>query len=186
MSGSAHDTVRSVAERLQRQFPRDVLAVAEFRGDLSVTVRKTALRSVGRFLKEEPELGFDYIVHVSSVDYPTESERFEVIYEVYSIRRRQRIRIKTRTSEADGAIDSLSAVWFGANFMEREIYDMMGIRFNGHPDLRRILMPDEYEEGYPLRKDFPLQGRGWRDTFEFLEPQAPSSQTPPPSFKDSR
>lgn len=178
MSGPAHETVRSVAERLQLQFPRDVLAVAEFRGDLAVTVRKTALRSVGRFLKEEPELGFDYIVHVSSVDYPTEPERFEVIYEVYSIRRRQRIRIKTRTSEADGAVDSLSAVWSGANFMEREVYDMMGIRFNGHPDLRRILMPDEYEEGYPLRKDFPLQGKGWRDTFEFLEPAAAPPTTP--------
>jgi NADH-quinone oxidoreductase subunit C len=164
--------LRSVVERLQRQFPQDVLAVAEFRGDLSVTVRKTALRSIGRFLKEEPELGFDYIVHVSSVDYPTESERFEVVYEVYSMRRRLRIRLKTRVSEADGEIDSLSAVWYGANFMEREVYDMMGIRFHGHPDLRRILMPDEYEEGFPLRKDFPLQGKGWRDTFEFLEPPA--------------
>jgi len=173
MSGAAPGTLRSVAEQLEQQFPQDVLAVSEFRGDLSVTVRKTALRSVGRFLKEEPGLGFDYIVHVSSVDYPTHTERFEVVYEVYSIRRRQRIRIKTRTSEADGAVDSLSAVWSGANFMEREVYDMMGIRFDGHPDLRRILMPDEYEEGFPLRKDFPLQGRGWRDTFEFLEPQAP-------------
>jgi len=169
--------IRSVAERLQRQFPQDVLAVAEFRGDLSVTVRKTALLPVGRFLKQEPDLAFDYIVHVSSVDYPTESERFEVVYEVYSVRRRQRIRFKTRVSEADGALDSLSSVWHGANFMEREVYDMMGIRFHGHPDLRRILMPDEYEEGFPLRKDFPLQGRGWRDTFEFLEPP----NTPPAS-----
>jgi NADH-quinone oxidoreductase subunit C len=172
---------RSVVERLQRQFPQDVLAVTEFRGDLSVSVRKSALRAVGRFLKEEPELGFDYIVHVSSVDYPTELERFEVVYEVYSIRRRQRIRIKTRTSEEDCAVDSLSAVWYGANFMEREVYDMMGIRFHGHPDLRRILMPDEYEEGFPLRKDFPLQGRGWRDTFEFLEPP-----TAPPSASMTR
>ena len=170
-------TLRSVAERLQRQFPRDVLAVTEFRGDLSVTVRKTALLPVGRFLKQEPDLAFDYIVHVSSVDYPTEPERFEVIYEVYSIRRRQRIRFKTRVSEADGEVDSLCSVWHGANFMEREVYDMMGIRFHGHPDLRRILMPDEYEEGFPLRKDFPLQGRGWRDTFEFLEPP----NTPPTS-----
>jgi len=168
---ATNETIRSVAERLQRQFPQDVLAVTEFRGDLAVSVWKSALRAVGRFLKEEPGLGFDYIVHVSSVDYPTESERFEVVYEVYSMRRRQRIRIKTRTTEADCAVDSLSAVWYGANFMEREVYDMMGIRFHGHPDLRRILMPDEYEEGFPLRKDFPLQGRGWRDTFEFLEPQ---------------
>jgi len=174
--------LRSVAERLTQRFPQDVVAVAEFRGDLSVTVRKSALLTVGRFLKEEPGLEFDYIVHVSSVDYPTEPERFEVVYEVYSIRHRRRIRFKTRLSEADGEIDSLSSVWYGANFMEREIYDMMGIRFHGHPDLRRILMPDEYDEGFPLRKDFPLQGRGWRDTFEFLEPPASPAA---PSSKDS-
>lgn len=177
--------IQAVVERLRQQFPQDVVAVSEFRGDLSVTIRKTALRPVGRFLKEEPELGFDYIVHVTSVDYPTEPERFELVYEVYSIRRRQRIRFKTRVSEADGEVDSLSSVWFGANFMEREVYDMMGIRFHGHPDLRRILMPDEYEEGFPLRKDFPLQGKGWRDTFEFLDPPAAQPSVSPSLPKDS-
>jgi len=155
-----------LAQRIARQFPQDVFGAVEFRGDLSVTVRKEALLPLGRFLKDDPELQFDYIVHVSSVDYPTEKERFEVVYEVYSIRRRQRLRIKVRVTEADGTVDSLCPVWPGANFMEREVYDMMGIRFHGHPDLRRILMPDEYDEGFPLRKDFPLQGRGWRDTFD--------------------
>ena len=155
-----------LAERITQQFPQEVLNVSEFRGDLSVTVRKAALLPIGRFLKSDPALRFDYIVHVSSVDYPTEQERFEIVYEVYSTRRRQRIRLKTRVSEADGAVDSLCPVWAGANFMEREVYDMMGIRFHGHPDLRRILLPDEYDEGFPLRKDFPVQGKGWRDTFD--------------------
>ncbi len=155
-----------LAQRIAQQFPQEVFSTAEFRGDLSVTIRKEALLPLGRFLKDDPELQFDYIVHVSSVDYPTQQERFEVVYEVYSIRRRQRIRIKVRVTEADGAVDSLCSVWPGANFMEREVYDMMGIRFHGHPDLRRILMPDEYDEGFPLRKDFPLQGKGWRDTFD--------------------
>jgi NADH-quinone oxidoreductase subunit C len=91
------------------------------------------------------------------------------VYEVYSIRRRHRIRFKTRVPESDCEVDSLTDVWKGADFMEREVYDMMGIRFRNHPDLRRILMPDEYDEGWPLRKDFPLRGKGWRDTFEFLE-----------------
>jgi NADH-quinone oxidoreductase subunit C len=111
----------------------------------------------------------DYMVHVSSVDWPDDELRFEVVYEVYSIRKRHRIRLKTRVSEATCEVDSLTDVWKGADFMEREVYDMMGIRFRNHPDLRRILMPDEYEEGWPLRKDFPLRGKGWRDTFEFLE-----------------
>ncbi|MEW6324148.1 MAG: NADH-quinone oxidoreductase subunit C [Nitrospirota bacterium] len=165
-------TQHPVIEHLMQRFPGDIVSASDFRGDLSVTVRKEALLPIGRHLKEA--LQFDYIVHVASADYPTERERFEVIYEVYSIRRRQRLRLKTRVSEADGAVDSLCGIWYGANFMEREVYDMMGIRFHGHPDLRRILLPDEYEEGFPLRKDFPLQGKGWRDTFDdFMTQPAP-------------
>ena len=114
-------------------------------------------------------MDFDYIVHVSSVDWPDDEERFEVVYELYSIRKRHQIRIKTRVPESDCFVDSLTDLWKGADFMEREVYDMMGIRFRGHPDLRRILMPDDYAEGYPLRKDFPVRGKGWRDTFEFLD-----------------
>jgi NADH-quinone oxidoreductase subunit C len=102
------------------------------------------------------------------VDWPESKERFEMVYEFYSIRRRQRIRLKARVTEEDCTIDSVVGIWKGAEFMEREVYDMMGIRFNHHPDLRRILLPEEYDEGYPLRKDFPLVGKGWRDTFEFL------------------
>ena len=166
-----------IIQRIAEQFSGETLVVAEFRGDLSITVKKTALLPIARFLKET--LHFDYIVHVSSADYPNEKERFEVIYEVYSIRRRQRLRIKTRVTEADGAVDSLCGVWYGANFMEREVYDMMGIRFQGHPDLRRILMPDEYEEGFPLRKDFPLQGRGWRDNFEDFMNKPPKESASP-------
>jgi len=71
-------------------------------------------------------------------------------------------------TEEDSTIDSVTGIWKGAEFMEREVFDMMGIRFNNHPDHRRILMPDEYDEGWPLRKDFPLAGKGWRDTFEFI------------------
>jgi NADH-quinone oxidoreductase subunit C len=174
-----------LAQRIHDQFPGDVVAVTEFRGDLSVAVKKEALLAVARLLRTDSELAFDYIVHVSSVDYPTRKERFEVVYEFYSIRHRQRIRLKTSVGEAECAVDSLCSLWHGANFMEREVYDMMGIRFNGHPDLRRILMPDEYEEGFPLRKDFPVQGRGWRDTFEFLEKQSPSQAPGPKAAEHS-
>jgi NADH-quinone oxidoreductase subunit C len=158
-----------LAERVQQKFPESFVAAVEWRGDVAVTVRREGLRQIARFLHDDPAMDFDYMVHVSSVDWPEDEERFEVVYEVYSIRRRHRIRLKTRVPESDCIVDSLSDIWLGANFMEREVYDMMGIRFRNHPDLRRILMPDEYEEGWPLRKDFPLRGKGWRDTFEFLE-----------------
>ncbi len=138
-------------------------------GVARLTVNRTNLHDVALFLRDDPAMRFDYIVHVSSVDWPDDEERFEVVYEMYSIRTRQRIRLKTRVPESDCIVDSLTDVWKGADFMEREVYDMMGIRFRNHPDLRRILMPDEYDEGYPLRKDFPLRGKGWRDTFEFLD-----------------
>ena len=164
-----------VAEQIKERFPHAVLKTTEFRGDLSVQVKRKHLLEVARYLHDDPEMSFDYIVHVSSVDWlddpQSAGERFEVVYEFYSIRHRRRIRIKTRVPEENCVVDSLCGIWKGADFMEREVYDMMGIRFNNHPDLRRILLPDDYNEGYPLRKDFPVEGKGWRDTFEFLEKQ---------------
>ncbi|MET0513729.1 MAG: NADH-quinone oxidoreductase subunit C [Nitrospiraceae bacterium] len=161
-----------IAKRIEESFPAGFIKAVEWRGDVAVTVKREALHQVASFLREDPAMAFDYIVHVSSVDWPDEEERFEVVYELYSIRHRHRIRLKTRAPESDCVVDSLTGLWKGADFMEREVYDMMGIRFRNHPDLRRILMPDEYEEGYPLRKDFPLRGKGWRDTFEFLDEPA--------------
>ncbi|MDH4154503.1 MAG: NADH-quinone oxidoreductase subunit C [Nitrospira sp.] len=155
--------------RIQHTFSVGVTSLSEWRGDVAVTVTRDKLREVAQFLRDDPGMDFDYIVHVSSVDWPDDEERFEVVWEFYSIRKRQRIRLKTRVPESDCMVDSLTDLWKGADFMEREVYDMMGIRFRNHPDLRRILMPDDYTEGYPLRKDFPLRGKGWRDTFEFLD-----------------
>jgi len=157
-----------LAEKIQERFSEDFLGAKEFCGDLSVQIKKEGMFEVCRYLHDDPEMDFDYIVHISSVDWPDDEERFEMVYEFYSIRRRQRIRLKARVTEEEASIDSVTGIWKGADFMEREVYDMMGIRFNNHPDHRRILMPDEYEEGFPLRKDFPLVGKGWRDTFEFL------------------
>ncbi len=157
-----------LADTIRARFADGFVDAREWRGDLAVTVKRESLRAVCRFLKDDPAMAFDYIVHVSSVDWPDDAERFEVVYEVYSIRHCRRLRVKTRVPEHDCVVDSLTAIWRGAEFMEREVFDMMGIRFNDHPDMRRILMPDDFPEGYPLRKDFPLQGKGWRDTFEFL------------------
>ncbi|HTL61517.1 MAG TPA: NADH-quinone oxidoreductase subunit C [Nitrospira sp.] len=162
-------SLQQLADRVQEHFPVGFVKAVQWRGDLAITVTKEKLHEVAQFLRDDPAMDFDYIVHVSSVDWPDDEERFEVVYEFYSIRKRHRIRLKTRVTESDCTVESLTDLWKGADFMEREVYDMMGIRFRGHPDLRRILMPDDYAEGYPLRKDFPVRGKGWRDTFEFLD-----------------
>jgi NADH-quinone oxidoreductase subunit C len=157
-----------IAERIQQVFPDGFVKAVEWRGDLAVEVKRERLHDICLYLHDTPDLDFDYIVHVSSVDWPDAPERFEVVYEVYSIRHRKRIRIKALVPEDDCVVDSMTDIWKGADFMEREVFDMMGIRFRNHPNLTRILLPDDYPEGYPLRKDFPLRGKGWRDTFTFI------------------
>jgi len=164
---NGHDT--PMAQRVMTAFPDFYIGATLFRGDLSIHLKKEGLLPVCTFLKTEPDLDFDYPIHITSVDdLGSEKDRFELIYELFSIRWKRAVRIKTRVSESAPTIDSVTSLWKGANFQEREVYDMMGIRFNNHPDLKRILLPDDYTEGYPLRKDFPVEGKGWRDTFEFL------------------
>ena len=155
------------AQRIQAQFPQHLIDAREASGELTLQLRREGIVEVCRFLRDDPDLDFDHITDICSVDYPEDEERFEVVYHFYSIRRRQRIRVKARIPEEDCTIDSLTGFWRGANFLEREVYDMMGIRFNHHPDLRRILLTDDFD-GFPLRKDFPTEGRGWRNTFEFI------------------
>ena len=155
------------AQRIQAQFPEHLIDAREAFGELTLQLRREGIADVCRFLRDDPDLAFDHITDICSVDYPEDEERFEVVYHFYSIRKRHRIRVKARLPEEDCTIDSLTGLWRGANFLEREVYDMMGIRFNHHPDLRRILLTDDFD-GYPLRKDFPTEGRGWRNTFEFI------------------
>jgi NADH-quinone oxidoreductase subunit C len=160
--------MHALAERIQNTFPEAFIKAVEWRGDLALQVKRERLHDICQYLHDTPDLDFDYIVHVSSVDWPDDPERFEVVYEFYSIRHRQRVRVKTRVPEDECVVDSLTDIWKGADFMEREVFDMMGIRFRRHPNLTRILLPDDFPEGYPLRKDFPLRGKGWRDTFNFI------------------
>lgn len=156
-----------IAQRVCSLFPEAV--VREALGEVSISVRREEIGALCRFLHADPLLDFDHITDVTAVDFPNETPRFEVVYHFYSIEKRHRIRVKARVPEADCHIDSICNIWLGANFLEREVYDMMGITFNHHPDLRRILMTEEYDEGFPLRKDFPVEGKGWRDTFEFMQ-----------------
>jgi NADH-quinone oxidoreductase subunit C/D len=172
--------MHTLLEMLKARFPEAVLEVAEDqkRNELSVRIRADSLLEVARFLHDDPSTAFDHITDICSADYPDDSERFEVIYHFLSLPHGTRLRVKARLTEDQPVIASLVGIWKGANFLEREVYDLMGIRFAGHPDLRRIFMPESYDEGYPLRKDFPAEGRGWRSTFNFLpkldEPPVPS------------
>lgn len=149
-------TADQTAEAIQSRFKDAVLGRSEFRGETTLVVSKDAVPAICAFCKNE--LGFDYLVDITSVDNFGEDPRFELVYELYSMRDGVHLRLKCKVSEEDCSAPTVTGVWRTANWHEREIYDMMGIRFNGHPDLRRILMWEGYPY-FPLRKDFPLEGK---------------------------
>jgi NADH-quinone oxidoreductase subunit C len=124
-------------------------------GATTYTILPRDLREVAQFCRDE--LSFDYLIDITSIDNFGEEPRFEIVYELYSLTLAVHLRLKLRVSEEIGAVDTVSDIWPTANWHEREIYDMMGLKFNGHPDLRRILMWDGYPF-FPLRKEFPLEG----------------------------
>jgi NADH-quinone oxidoreductase subunit C len=146
-----------VVERLRRWSPNAISEVIEFRGETTLVIARNVLRDVAERCRSDKDLQFNLLTDATSVDrYPLEP-RFEVNYHLVSIPRSDRLRLQVRLSASDPVVDSLVSVWPGANWLEREIFDLMGIRFEGHPDLRRILMPDDWE-GYPLRRDYPVEG----------------------------
>ncbi len=173
--------MQPLLERLMTTFPDAVRGVEVDAARNEITARVAAARivDVARWLHDTPEAAFDHITDICSVDYPNDTERFEVIYQLLSLAHRRRIRLKARLTEDHPEIASVTGIWKGADFMEREVYDLMGITFVGHPDLRRILLPEDYGEGYPLRKDFPAEGRGWRSEFPFIPrlDEAPEEQS---------
>lgn len=147
--------------RIKEKFGDQVLATHDFRGDETATVQKESLVEIARFLKEDPALDFNLLMDLSAVDYFTFGEprpRFEVVYHLYSLGQNHRIRIKVPVEEKDAAVPSLTGIWPAANWYEREVWDMFGISFTGHPDLKRILMYQEFV-GHPLRKDYPVNKR---------------------------
>jgi len=142
--------------KLNEKFASSIIEVAEFRGEVTVTVKKEDILAVLSFLKQS--LQYNLLTDVTAVDYlGKKAERFMMVYQLYSIPNKDRLRIKAAVSEGDCRIESATQVWATANWLEREVYDLFGITFDNHPDLRRILMTPEWE-GYPLRKDYPLQG----------------------------
>ena len=147
----------NVLERLKGFSPESILGSTEFRGDLTVTVRKDDIVRVAGFLQSAADLAFDMLIDVVGIDRFTPGDRFEVLYNLYSLKNTAYLRLKVLVDEENPTVQSITGVWPAANWHERATYDMFGIRFAGHPDLRRLYMPDEFEY-FPLRKDFPLMG----------------------------
>lgn len=150
-------TNAEIIVRLKECVSSSILATEEFRGDLTAVVAREDIVRVAEFVKNDPGLAFDLIIDVFGVDMYRSEDRFEVIYNVYSTSSRRYLRLKVRVPEDPPEVPTVTGVWPGANWHERETWDMFGIRFTGHPDLRRLYMPEGFEH-FPLRKDFPLMG----------------------------
>ncbi|MCB9771570.1 MAG: NADH-quinone oxidoreductase subunit C [Candidatus Omnitrophica bacterium] len=152
-------------EKVQEKFTQDIVETHVFRGDETVVVRPSALRAVAQFLRETPELDFNFLMDLTAVDYLffaggriQKEFRFEVVYHFFSLKNNIRLRIKVPVDEKDPEVETLSDLWASANWYEREVWDMYGIRFKNHPNLKRILMYEEFK-GHALRKDYPFNKR---------------------------
>jgi NADH-quinone oxidoreductase subunit C len=154
----------AIVARLRAYDPGAILDEREFRGQLSVTVRPESILGVMQFLRDDAELGYQFLENLCAVDYLGRGPRFEVVYHLLSFTRRHRLCIKVGLPEQSPAVDSLTGIWPTANYQEREAYDLFGITFVGHPSLERIMMPDDWQ-GHPLRKDVPLGGEEVAFTF---------------------
>jgi NADH-quinone oxidoreductase subunit C len=142
--------------KLKEKFAASIIEVVEFRGEVTVTIKKEDLLAVLAFLKQS--LQYNLLTDVTAIDYlGKKEERFMMVYLLCSIPNKDRLRIKAAVSDGECRIESATSVWTTADWLEREVYDLFGIIFDNHPDLRRILMTDDWE-GHPLRKDYPLQG----------------------------
>ena len=146
-----------IVDRLKEKFLNEIVDVTQFRDQVFVSIKKEKIAEICRYLHDDPDIHMDYLADLCGVDYPEKRHRFEVVYNLYSLKYNHRLMLKAQLPEEDPYIDSVVQIWSGANWHEREACDMYGILFNDHPDLRRILMPEDWE-GYPLRKDYPLKG----------------------------
>lgn len=145
-------------QKVREAMPQTVVEATSFRDQVTLRVSKENLLEVCFFLRDTPGLDFDFLTDLTAVDYPTRTQRFDVVIHLYSMTQNHRLRVKAAVGEHE-TIESVTPVWKAANWEEREAFDMYGIIFTGHPDLRRILLPEDWE-GYPLRKDYPLAGYG--------------------------
>ncbi len=146
-----------IEQKLKEKFHGENFSLSEFRDELTLRLDKKNIVNVCKFLKDDPDLQFKLCEDITAVDWARRTDRFTVVYHIFSLKNKFRLSVKADVDESDCTIDSVTSVWKTANWLEREAYDMYGIKFNNHPDLRRFYMPEDFEY-YPLRKDFPLMG----------------------------
>ncbi len=146
-----------VTQKLKDKFSSINFSFTEYRNELTVSFDKKNIVEVCRFLNDDQDLQFKLCEDVTAVDWARKDNRFTVVYHIFSLKNNFRLSLKADVDESDCAIDTVSSIWKTANWEEREVYDMYGISFNNHHDLRRMYMPEEFEY-HPLRKDFPLMG----------------------------
>lgn len=148
-----------IVKKLREKFPEVIISISASQShpdELTIKVKKEKIVEICQYLKDDPYLNFNYLSDLCGVDYPEREERFEVVYHLYSIYKKHRLRLKISAKDGE-SVPSVIGVWKTANWHEREAYDLLGIPFEGHHDLRRILLPEEWE-GHPLRKEYPLMG----------------------------
>lgn len=170
-----------VLDRLRRKFGDAIIETDAYLGNETAVVSRDRLTEIAEFLRDDRELQFDMPIDCTAVDWHQKREpRFEVIYHFYSIRRRHRVRIKVRVPEDDATCPSLTPIWRGLNWFEREAWDLYGIRFVGHPNLKRVLMYEEFV-GHPLRKDYPIDKRQPLIDMRGVR-EVPTQRDPPPEL----
>lgn len=165
---------------LRERFPDAVVQVAEHRGETTITLRPAGLVAVATALRDAPGLRYDMLVDLTAVDWLDRDPRYDIVYHLLSLQTRAVVRLKVRVGDEDTPspeVPSVVSVWPGANWYEREAFDLFGVRFAGHPNLRRIQMPDDWV-GHPLRKDYPLTGirlpePHWGGQVPFAQPVPP-------------
>jgi len=145
-------------KRLAERFAESIIETHSHRGNDTAVVKKEDILRICNYLRDDEALLYNFMMDLTVVDYLGKEPRFEVVYHLYSLKYNRRVRIKARISESDTSIDSIVPIWISANWFEREAFDMYGIVFNGHPELRRLLLYEGFE-GHPLRKDYPIKKR---------------------------
>ncbi|MEK6553452.1 MAG: NADH-quinone oxidoreductase subunit C [Bacteroidota bacterium] len=151
------NTKELIVEKVKEKFDESVEEISDFRDDLCITIKKDQIVNLGKFLKEDLELQFIMCKDVTAIDWATRKKRFTTVYHIYSFKLNYTLRLKSNIDDDPPTIETVSSVWKSANWYERETWDMYGIKFVNHPDLRRMYMPEGFEY-HPLKKDFPVLG----------------------------